>query len=304
MAKDEIANHRLSNSLHTALLIAGMVVLMSALGLLLAGVNGFLWTSAIAILLMLLGPRVSPRFILRLFGARPLSAYEAPGLYRLVQDLARQANLHEMPRLYYIPSQMMNAFTIGDRERTFLGITDGLLRHLNAQELTGVLAHEVAHIQHNDMRVMSFAELIGRLTRLFATFGQMLLFFNLPLLLLGRSPISWVAIILLIAAPRLTALLQLALSRTREFEADLGAVRLTDDPVGLANALRKMERYEARGLRPMLPPTGRAPNATLLRTHPATGKRIRRLLELAPAGQPTPVPVTVRAAQPWSRWEI
>ena len=304
MVEHESTNHRLSNTLHTALLLGGMVALMSALGLLLAGANGFLWTSAIAILLVLLGPRVSPRFILRMFGARPLSVHEAPGLYRLVRDLAHRANLHKIPRLYYVPSRVLNAFTIGRREDAFLGITEGLLGHLSTPELTGVLAHEIAHIRHNDMRAMSLADLISRITGLFSAFGQVLLFFNVPLLLLGRSPISWVAIVLLIAAPRLSALLQLALSRTREFEADLGAARLTGDPIGLANALRKMERYEAHVLKQILLPARRAPNRTLLGTHPETSERIRRLLELAPTGHPVPVPVAVRAAGSRARWDI
>ena len=135
-----------------------------------------------------------------------------------------------------------------------IGVTDGILRGLNMGELTGVLAHEISHIEHNDIRVMAFADVISRVTSLFSSFGQFLLFINFPLLLVGMRPFSWFAIILLIAAPTLSGLLQLAISRTREFDAEVGAVRLTGDAEGLASALQKLESYQANMFKRMLMP--------------------------------------------------
>jgi heat shock protein HtpX len=110
-----------------------------------------------------------------------------------------------------------------------------------------------------------------------------LLFLNLPLLFFGRAPVSWLGVILLLSAPTLSNLLQLALSRTRELDADLGAAQITGDPVGLAMALKKMERFEENILGRVFVPGYRVPERSLLRTHPVTGERVRRLLELAGA---------------------
>jgi heat shock protein HtpX len=158
-----------------------------------------------------------------------------------------------------------------------------------------VLAHEVTHIQHNDLRVMSFAHLIGRMTGVLSTLGQVLLFLNLPLLLFGRSPVSWLGVVLLLFAPTLSNLLQLALSRTREFDADLGAAQLTGDPVGLAMALKKMERFEENVLRQVFVPGYRTGDRSLLRTHPEMGERVRRLLELTGATHPPEPDVPVES---------
>jgi len=191
-----------------------------------------------------------------------------------------------MPRLYYIPDRMMNAFAVGSRDEAAIGLTEGLLRHLNRRELVGVLAHEISHIRHNDMRVMSVAALISHLTSLFSSFGQLLLFLNLPLLLFGRTTISWFAILLLLAAPLLSSLLQLALSRTREFEADLGAAHLTGDPEGLASALQKMAYYQDNLLKRIFMPGYKAPDPSLFRTHPKTDERVNRLRQLVVSNEP------------------
>jgi heat shock protein HtpX len=300
MKKKTIINHTLLNTLHTALLFAGMVVLLGVLGLSFAGVRGLLWAGVFSVPFLFLGQRLSPRIVLRMLGARPLAPGEAPGLYRLVQELTRRAHLPSAPRLYYIPSQRMNAFSVGRRDDAAIGVTDGLVRRLSNRELTGVLAHEVTHIQHNDMRVMGFAHLINRMTGMLSSLGQTLLLLNLPLLLFGAAPISWFAVLLLIVAPTLSGLLQLALSRTREFDADLGAAQLTGDPVGLAMALRKMEQSEANIFeRVFFPGYRRAPDPSVFRTHPQTQERVRRLLELTDLEQ-LPTPQELEARIPWT----
>jgi heat shock protein HtpX len=280
MRLERIANHSTLNRIHTILLFGGMLVLLALLGLSLAGLSGLFVAAALALPFLLLGRRISPRWLMRIYGARPLAPYEVPSLYRTVQGLSERAGLPASPQLYYVPSRAMNAFSVGTRDDPALGVTDGLLRSLSPRELTGVLAHEITHIHQNDVRVMSFADLIGRATGLLSALGQFLLFLNLPLLLMGRAPVSWLAVVLLLIAPSLSGLLRLALSRAREVDADLGAARLTGDPLGLASALRKMECYGASWLDRMLRPY-RTPSRSLLRTHPDTEERVARLLDVA-----------------------
>lgn len=286
MNQNQIKRNRLNNLLHTILLFAGMIGLLALLGLSLAGVNGLVWASLLGGLFLLFSQHASPYLMLRLVKARPLAVPEAPGLYQLIETLTHRADLPRMPRLYYIPDRMMNAFAVGSRDEAAIGLTEGLLRHLDKRELAGVLAHEISHIRHNDMRVMSVAALISHLTSLFSSFGQLLLFLNLPLLLFGRTTISWFAILLLLVAPLLSSLLQLALSRTREFEADLGAAHLTGDPEGLATALQKMAYHQDNPFKRILRPGYSTSDPSLFRTHPRTDERVNRLRQLVVSNEP------------------
>ncbi len=155
-----------------------------------------------------------------------------------------------------------------------------MLRQLEPRELAGVLAHEVSHVRNNDPWVMGLADVTSRITGWFSMLGQILFLLNIPLVLMGAVSISWLAIALLIFAPTLSGLIQLALSRTREYDADIGAVELTGDPRGLASALAKLERTQGRWLEQILMPGRRVPDPSLLRTHPPTAERIERLLAL------------------------
>lgn len=159
-----------------------------------------------------------------------------------------------------------------------IGITDGLIRSLDTREITGVLAHEVSHIRSNDMLVMSIADMFSRMTSSFALIGQIFLFINLPLLLLGVVNISWLLIIILLLAPVISTLAQLGLSRTREYDADLNAARSTADPAGLASALVKIEQVQGGWIARLLLPGRGIPEPSILRTHPPTEERVRRLL--------------------------
>lgn len=281
MNPDRVTAHKLNNLLQSIMLLAGMAALLGLLGWLLAGIQGVIWAGIIGVVFLLVSPRASPRLVFKLSGARPLSVAEAPGLYALIKTLALRAKLPTLPQLYYLPTQAMNAFTVGNRRQASIAITDGLLRGLTRRELTGVLAHEVSHIDNNDMWVMTLADTVNRLTSSFSLFGQILLFINLPLILLGKSGFSWLAILLLVFAPTLSVLLQLALSRTREFDADLGAAQITHDPLGLASALKKLHHYHSGSLRRLLMPGRPIPDSSMLRTHPKSEERIRRLVSLA-----------------------
>lgn len=306
MNQDAFREHQLINSLQSILLLLGMGAVLAAVGWLLGGPELMLWAAGLGLLLLGLSPRVSPQLMLRMQGAVKLAPREAPGLHALVRELAGTAGLDRMPQIYYLRSPVPNAFTLGTRADASIALSDGLLRRLEPRELRAVLAHEISHVRNNDIRIMALADMVARLTGALALLGQLLVLVNLPLLLLGEAQISWLAILLLIFAPVLAALMQLALSRTREFEADLGAAALTGDPHGLASALAKLER-DPRGRlgRILLPRRGRT-EPSMLRTHPATEARIRRLLALTPGTGPalgaTPSPLWLPPASARRRW--
>jgi len=278
--KDEVVKNKLVNFLHTVLLFSVLLTLMVFSGYLLAGSAGVLWAVIAGFFFLFFSPSLSPQLILKMYRASIISIHDAPRLYHIIEELAHRAELPELPRLYYVPSNIMNAFSVGRKGNAAIGVTDGLLRRLDMRELTGVLAHEISHIRNNDMRVMGFADIISRITGLFSNVGQVLLFLNIPLIIIGAVSISWPAIFLLIMAPALSGLMQLAISRTREFDADLDAARLTGDPAGLASALQRMDYYESGIFERIFFPGRSDPNPSLLRTHPKTQDRVKRLLQL------------------------
>lgn len=272
--------HKLNNLIHAGLIFTGMIALVSVLGWSIGGLQGLKWLFFIGMMMLIMTPRISPHVILRLYGARPLLFRDSPRLQAALEGLTRRADLPDLPGLYYIPSRILNAFTMGKRDRAAIALTDGLIRTLDFRELIGVLAHEISHIRNNDMWIMNLSDIVSRLTSVFSMVGQFLLILNLPLLLLSDYDIPWLPILILIFAPTLTVVMQLALSRTREFDADLEAARLTGDPHGLAAALTKIE-YSKRGFfSRVLFPGHRDPNPSVLRTHPDTQERVRRLLSL------------------------
>jgi heat shock protein HtpX len=140
----------------------------------------------------------------------------------------------------------------------------------------------MSHIRNNDLHVMAMADALTRFTQVLAYFGLLLGFMNLPLMMMGFETFSWLAVLLLYLAPTLSSLLQMGLSRTREYDADLEAAGLTGDPAGLASALGELERYQGRFWEDlMLPvPARRIPYPSVLRSHPDTADRIARLREL------------------------
>jgi heat shock protein HtpX len=268
------------NIVHSTLLILSMLLLSSGLGWLMWGTDGLFWLGIFGVGLLILGHAVSPQIVLKMYKARQLSERDAPYLMRMVNSLAGKAQLPAMPRVYYVPSRIANAFAVGTRKNGAIAVTDGLLRNFSSRELQGVLAHELGHLNSNDGWVMSLADSLSQLVSLMSWIGQFLLIINLPLFLWGDYQIPWLFIIILVLAPTVSALLQLALSRTREFEADLQAAMLTGDPRGLASGLAKLERISGNWFENLFLPGRRVPEPSLLRTHPPTEERVRRLLEL------------------------
>lgn len=281
MVNSRIADeHRLRNLAHTLLLIGGMALLLAVSAELILGHGLWPWVLG-GVALFILLPDVSSHWVLQMYRARPVSPRTEPTLIALLEELSRRAGLERVPDLYWIPSRSFNAFAVGARDRSAVAVTAGLLERLSLRELAAVLAHEISHVANNDMRLLGLADLASRLTHVLSMTGLLLALVALPLMLLGYASISVFGLLLLIAAPHLSALLQMALSRIREFEADREAARITGDPRGLASALNKLEP-QRRGLwqRILYPGYGDT-GPSLLRSHPPTEERIDRLLELS-----------------------
>lgn len=295
---DLYRDHRLHNWLQSAALLIGLTVILATLGWLLAGATGLVWTALLGTAAVLMTPRLSPQVLLRMYGARALAPDDVPQLHRILGVLSARARLLQAPHLYYLPSAVLNAFTLGPRAGAVIVLSDGLLRTLSLRELTAVLAHELSHIRNNDIWVMGLADTVSRLTSLLASTGQLALLVSLPFMVLTGSGLPVLPLLALLAAPSLSALLQLALSRTREHDADLGAVALTGDPLALASALRKLEARQVPWWQRVLLPGRREPEPSILRTHPPTEERVARLLALAAEGRYAPVGLPYAQALP------
>lgn len=281
MDEVRLLSHKLRNRLQSAALMGLLALLLVYLAWIIGG-GGLAWFAlGLVVMLSLANPAASPRLAMALYRARPLAYEQAPRLYALLGELARRAGLPRVPVLYYLPTRVMNAFTTGVGADAAIAVSDGMLRGLGLRELTGVLAHEVSHIANGDTRVMGFADLVSRVTGMLSLMGQVLLLVSLPLWMLTDTPVPWIPILVLVFAPTLSALVQLALSRSREYEADRSAAELSGDPHGLASALQKLERAQSGLWERLVMPGPRIPEPSLLRTHPPTEERVRRLLELA-----------------------
>ncbi|TVR99303.1 MAG: peptidase M48 Ste24p [Rhodospirillales bacterium] len=295
--------HKLRNAVQTGLLLAGMTVLLTVCAWLIAGWEGVLWAAIGGAVILAVTPKVTPGMVLAMYRARPLSPTLIPELYQSLAWIAERAGLPAVPRLYYVPSSMLNAFAVGNPAGAVVAVTDGLLRTLNLRELTAVLAHEISHIRNHDLWVMGLADIISRLTRVMAFAGILLLAISLPVWLAEQGRVPVLLILVLLAAPSFGSLLQLALSRAREFDADLDAAGMTGDPAGLASALQKMERVQGRFWE-FLIPDQRIPDPSLLRTHPPTEERVARLMSLYAAQPGEPGMAAGRIAMPMSMPEI
>jgi heat shock protein HtpX len=285
--------HKASNELQSALLVGGLGLVTAFSVWLLWGAMGVALTLAAVGLVYAFAPRLPPEIVMRVFRARPLDPGHGDQVLDVLQQLASRAGLSNQPKLYVIPSMTLNAFASGTPDRAIIAVTEGLLRGLTLRELAGVLAHEVSHIRNNDLAVMSLADVMTRLMQALSYLAIILAVLNLPAMLLGDSDVSLLALVLLYLSPTIGSLLQLALSRTREYDADFEGAQLTGDPAGLAAALAKLERHQGSFWEDMaLPVPGRRiPQPSLLRSHPPTEERIARLEALERGALPPPLHV-------------
>jgi heat shock protein HtpX len=278
------------NYLKTTLLLAGLSGLLLLVGELLGGGRWLTIMLLVAIAINGISYFFSDRIALRASGARPVSQAQFPELYAIVSGLAAKANI-PMPRLYVSPSPQPNAFATGRNPRhAAVAVTQGIVPLLDRRELEGVLAHELSHVRNRDILISSVAATIGAVITWLAHLA-----FFLPIGgddENGGNPLA--ALLTLLLAPIAAVLIQLAVTRSREFGADASGASITADPLALASALRKIEAY-SRGTPPATtnPATahlfisnpfksgGGVPMANLFSTHPPTSERVARLEAMA-----------------------
>ena len=277
----------MGNSVKTVLLLGLLSGLLLVIGELLGGQTGLLFAFAIAVAMNFGSYWFSDRVVLRMYRAQQVGP-EHP-LHRMTADLSRRAGL-PMPKVYLIPDDSPNAFATGrNPEHAAVAATEGILRLLQPHELEGVIAHELAHVKHRDILISSVAATIAAAIMMVARMAQFAALFGG---LGGRddrggsNPIALLATI--IVAPLAAMLIQAAISRSREFAADRGAAEIVGNPVGLVDALRKIEAAAKRvplDANPatahmfIIKPFSRASLTSLFSTHPPTAQRVERLLQ-------------------------
>jgi heat shock protein HtpX len=282
------------NNLKTAILLSGLTLLLVWFGSLFGGSQGAAFAFAIAIAMNVGAYWFSDKLVLRMYRAREVSEAEAPQLVRIVADLVQRAQL-PMPRVYVIPDAGLNAFATGrNPSHAAVAVTEGLLRSLDSRELAGVLAHELSHVAHRDILIGTIAAtLVGAVTMLadwarwsamFGGFGRSDEDGD------GANPLAVLAVGMVAGVG--ATLLQLAISRAREFQADAGAARLLGDPRPLISALRKLElgaeripmhASQASAHLFIVSPLRGGGFARMFSTHPPIDSRIRALEALVGA---------------------
>ncbi|MFM1815409.1 MAG: hypothetical protein RLZ98_2104 [Pseudomonadota bacterium] len=289
----EHKEHKRLNQLHSLLLLGGIGLVVALSAILMFGWIGLMWAVLMVAMILAFAPRIPPESVMRCYRAERIDARRNPQLASIVETLAQRAELPVTPALYVIPSSMLNAFATGTPNTAVIAITEGMLRKLTMRELVGVLAHEMSHVRNNDLWIMSLADVMTRVTQSLSYLALFLVILNLFSMASGEPSISWLAILLLYFAPAISSLLQMGLSRAREYDADLEAALLTGDPMGLASALNRVERYAGAFWEDFMYPVPgrRVPQPSVLRTHPETRDRIERLKRLDIRSQYPPIEV-------------
>ncbi|MBA4110359.1 MAG: zinc metalloprotease HtpX [Leptothrix sp. (in: Bacteria)] len=277
------------NILKTAVLMAAITALFMAIGAMIGGRTGMMVALLVAVGMNFFSYWFSDTMVLKMYNAREVDASTAPRFYGMVQELAQRAQL-PMPRVYLIDESAPNAFATGrNPDHAAVAATTGILNVLTERELRGVMAHELAHVKHRDILISTISATMAGAISMLANFAM---FFG------GRdsegrpsNPIAGIAVALL--APLAASLIQMAISRAREFEADRGGAEISGDPHALASALQKIHRYaqgmplEAAERHPetaqmmIMNPLSGGGLRGLFSTHPSTEERVERLMAMA-----------------------
>lgn len=277
------------NLMKTAVLMAAITALFMAIGSMLGGRAGMMLALVVAIGMNFFSYWFSDKMVLKMYNAREVDETSAPRFYNMVRELAQRAEL-PMPKVYLIDEAAPNAFATGrNPEHAAVAATTGILNVLTERELRGVMAHELAHVKHRDILISTISATMAGAISMLANFAA---FFG------GRdsegrpaNPIAGIAVAIL--APLAASLIQMAISRAREFEADRGGAEISGDPQALASALDKIHRY-AQGI-PLGPAEAHPETAQMMimnplsaggikglfSTHPATEERVARLMAMA-----------------------
>lgn len=278
------------NWVKTAMLMAAIMALFGIVGGMVGGQSGMLLALLFGGAMNVFSYWFSDSMVLKMYNAREVDAASAPQFYNMVRDLAQRAKL-PMPRVYLIDEAQPNAFATGrNPEHAAVAATTGILQLLSARELRGVMAHELAHVAHRDILISTISATMA---------GAISALANFAMLFGGRSedgrpanPLAGIAVALL--APLAASLIQMAISRSREYEADRGGAEISGDPGALADALAKIQMY-AEGRVPLGPAEAHPETAQMMilnplaggglrglfSTHPPTAERIARLRAMA-----------------------
>ena len=268
----------MGNQLKTTFLLAGMTVLIMLAGNLMGGRQGMIIALVLAAGMNFFSYWFSDKMVLKMYRAREVSVQEAPDLYGMVQTLARQASL-PMPKVYIIPEQAPNAFATGrNPEHAVVAVTEGLLSLMDRQEIMGVLAHELAHVKNRDILIGTIAAtmagaimMLASMARWSAIFGGMSRDDDNG----GGGVIGM--IVMAIIAPVAAMIIQMAVSRSREYLADATGARIAGTPEGLAKALEKLGAYSRQ-----IPMSANPSTAHMFIVNPLSGKSLQNLFSTHP----------------------
>lgn len=277
------------NLLKTAVLMAAITALFMAIGAFMGGRSGMMIALTVAVGMNFFSYWFSDKLVLKMYNAQEVDETSAPQFHRMVQDLAQRAQL-PMPRVYLINEDAPNAFATGrNPEHAAVAATTGILRVLSERELRGVMAHELAHVKHRDILISTVSATMAGAISMLANFAMFFGGRDSE----GRSHNPIVGLLVMILAPLAASLIQMAISRAREFEADRGGAEISGDPQALASALQKIHRFaqgmpmEAAERHPetaqmmIMNPLSAGGLRGLFSTHPSTEERVARLLAMA-----------------------
>jgi heat shock protein HtpX len=284
----------MANLMKTGVLLAALTVLLVLIGGALGGQNGMVMAFVLALVMNFGSYWFSDKIVLAMYRAQPVDEAAAPALYRIVRTLATRAGI-PMPKVYIIPGEAPNAFATGrNPQHAAIAVTEGILRIMSEEELEGVLAHELSHVQNRDTLIMAIAATLAGAITYMAHMAQWAMIFGG-----GRRDSDEEGsggggliggLLMIVLAPLAATLIQLAVSRSREFQADATGAQMAGQPWGLANALEKLE--VASKVAPMdatpatahlfiVNPLTGGGWTTLFSTHPPIAERVARLRALA-----------------------
>ena len=280
------------NLMKTAILMAAITALFMLLGQMIGGQSGMMIALVVALGMNFFSYWFSDKLVLRMYNAQQVDETSAPQFYRMVAELAAKAQL-PMPKVYLIQEDAPNAFATGrNPAHAAVAATTGILRVLSERELRGVMAHELAHVRHRDILISTVSATMAGAISMLANFAMFFGGRGGD----GRSNNPIVGLLVMILAPLAASLIQMAISRAREFEADRGGAEISGDPQALAAALQKIQRYsqgvpmEAAERHPetaqmmIMNPLSAGGLRGLFSTHPSTEERVERLLQMARGG--------------------
>ena len=279
------------NNMKTTLLLATLTAILVVLGDMIGGRTGMMAMFVVSMGMNFMSYWFSDKIVLAQYNAQQVTAQSNPKLYGMVERLAKNGNL-PMPKVYIIPSEVPNAFATGrNPSHAAVAVTEGIQRLLTDEELEGVLAHELTHVKNRDTLISTIAAMMAGAISMIANILQFTAIFGRSDDREGTNPLALLGTIII--APIAAGLIQMSISRTREYLADEGGAMLSKNPLGLASALAKIEEYSKYGTLP------NANNATahmfiinpmmgigaslsnLFSTHPSTKDRIARLKKLS-----------------------